>query len=667
MRILKLWKSPIFILSFVLLIALTSQGCKEESKKGKANGASGEVSKKIVKTGEGKKLFNSKGCVGCHTFGQGDRVGPDLKGVTKRRSKDWLAKWIADPTGMLKTDKIAKELLKKYKTPMPKVPLSKKEVASLIGYLEGQDKGTVKMAAFKPLSKSEYEKGKNIFFDRCSGCHGAKRWGATGPSLLPTSHIAGAKEVSGGGTRSKGTEALEAILTNGTSKGMPAWGKEGILDKRQINLMARYVQMPPPPIPKLDMAEIRKNWKLIVPVKDRPKTDQSGGKYKNYFGVVLRDAGKCAIIDGDTKEKIAILGIGKATHILRSSHSGRYFYAIGRDGRVFLIDLWFKIPKVVAKSRSCWDARSVDSSKAPGYEDKYALVGCYTPGQYAIMDGETLEPISLVSVADSKDWSTGNVLPEVRVAAVVASEKEPFWVANLKESGWVYLIDYTNPKKPKETRIKAENFLHDGGWVNIPGTKEKRYLVMAANAKNTMVIIDTKTKKMIKKVKIGKIPHPGRGANFVHPKYGPVFATTYIGDNKLTFIGVDPKGHPDYAWKSVENHKIKSVGSLFVKTHPKSNHVWFDMPLSNDKGVNGQAGVYNIKTGKITYITVSPKRIVHFEYNAAGNEVWISGWAEGAIYVYDDKTLKLIKKITGDWVKTPTGKFNVTNTSKDIY
>ncbi|HEO65944.1 MAG TPA: nitrite reductase, partial [Spirochaetes bacterium] len=72
-------------------------------------------------------------------------------------------------------------------------------------------------------------------------------------------------------------------------------------------------------------------------------------------------------------------------------------------------------------------------------------------------------------------------------------------------------------------------------------------------------------------------------------------------------------------------------------------------------------------TGKITYINVSPKRIVHFEYNAAGNEVWISGWLEGAIYIYDDKTLKLIKKITGDWVKTPTGKFNVTNTSKDIY
>ena len=36
----------------------------------------------------------SKKCSGCHTFGHGDRVGPDLKGVTDRRSRAWLLAWI---------------------------------------------------------------------------------------------------------------------------------------------------------------------------------------------------------------------------------------------------------------------------------------------------------------------------------------------------------------------------------------------------------------------------------------------------------------------------------------------------------------------------------------------------------------------------------------------
>ncbi|MDH5681870.1 MAG: nitrite reductase, partial [Spirochaetota bacterium] len=280
---------------------------------------------------------------------------------------------------------------------------------------------------------------------------------------------------------------------------------------------------------------------------------------------------------------------------------------------------------------------------------------------------ETLEPISIKSVSDSKDWSTGNPLPEVRVASIVASDKEPFWVINLKESGWTYLIDYTDPKNPKETRIKTDNFLHDGGWVKVPGQKELRYFVVAANAKNKMVVVDVIDKKLVKRIDTAKIPHPGRGANFVHPKYGPVFVTSHIGEDVLTFIGSDPKGNPKNAWKVVETIKIKSAGSLFVKTHPKSQNLWFDMPLSAKKGVNGQLGVYNIKTGKIDYITISPKRIVHLEYNKAGTEVWVSGWLDNSIYVIDDKTRKVIKKITGPWVKTPTGKFNVYNTRHDIY
>lgn len=653
------WK----ILSCALAVAVLGIDCKKRQEKVAA-----------TFDGPGKTHFQQKGCVACHNFGGGDgATGPDLKGVTERREKDWIKKWLKDPAGMLKTDPIAKELAKKWPAPMPNLPLSEQEIDEIIAYFEFQDKGGEGVAAFEPLSDKEFEEGKNIFFNRCSGCHGAQRWGATGPSLLPEGHVVQAAFVKGGGTKSKGTEALTAILVNGSPKGMPAWGREKMLTEREINVMARYIQMEPPEIPVLSMDEARSYWKLEVPVKDRPTADETGGAFENYFGVVMRDAGKVAIIDGKTKEMITIVDTGFAVHILRSSHSGRYFFAIGRDGKITLIDLFSKTPRVVARGRTCWDARSIDGSKAPGFVDKYAIVGCYTPSQYAIMDGETLEPLSITSVADSRDWKTGNKLPEVRVAAIVASDEKPFWIANLKESGWVYMIDYTDPKKPKETRVKANNALHDGGWVNIPGQKEKRYFMVAANAKSQMCVIDTKLGKLVKPAGPGpcidtaQVPHPGRGANFVHPKYGPVYATTFISDTKLQFIGVDPDKHPAQAWKVVETHEIKSAGSLFVKTHPASKNVWFDMPLSAVEGMNGQAGVYNIQTGQIQYIKVSPERIVHMEYNQAGDEVWISGWMEGAIYVYDDKTLQLKKKITGKWVHTPTGKFNVYNSRHDIY
>ncbi len=514
-------------------------------------------------------------------------------------------------------------------------------------------------AAFKDLSDAEFTEAKAIYFDLCSGCHGAKRTGATGKKILPD------------GTKAYGTKTLETILQDGMPNGMPAWGKEGILDSRQINLVARFIQMPVPPIPKLTMDEAKKNWKLLVKVKDRPTADPTGGKYLNYFGVVLRDIGKVAIIDGTTKKKLAVVDSGKATHILRSSSNGRYMYAIGRDGKSVLIDLWGRkgIPEVVARSRTCWDARSIDSSKAPGYEEKYAIVGCYTPYQYSILDGKTLEPISITSIEGSKDWATNKSVPEVRVATIVASTTDTTWLVALKESGWIYVVDYKDPKNPKIDKIKAENFLHDGGWIQGVPEGDKRFFAIAANAKHTMVIVDVKTNKTVARIKTGKKPHPGRGANFKHPKHGPVFATTHISDDKLVFIG-----RKNGKWQVMESHKMKSIGGLFVKTHPKSKHLWFDMPLSKDSGTNGYVGVYNIKTNKIDYIKIAPERIVHFEYDKDGKEVWISGWIKKdkkdyKIYVYDDTQSppKLKKVISGDWINTPTGKFNVTNTMKDIY
>ncbi|HZJ48054.1 MAG TPA: cytochrome D1 domain-containing protein, partial [Acidimicrobiia bacterium] len=61
-------------------------------------------------------------------------------------------------------------------------------------------------------------------------------------------------------------------------------------------------------------------------------------------------------------------------------------------------------------------------------------------------------------------------------------------------------------------------------------------------------------------------------------------------------------------------------------------------------------------------------RVVHFEYNKEGDEVWVSVWdKEGEIVIYDDATLTEKQRITGDWLVTPTGKFNVFNTANDIY
>ena len=79
-------------------------------------------------------------CVGCHTIGNGDLVGPDLAGVTDRRDGAWLARYLAAPDQVLAAgDPIAAALYTKYhQIPMPNLGLDSEDVAALLAYLEAQ-------------------------------------------------------------------------------------------------------------------------------------------------------------------------------------------------------------------------------------------------------------------------------------------------------------------------------------------------------------------------------------------------------------------------------------------------------------------------------------------------------------------------------------------------
>lgn len=526
------------------------------------------------------------------------------------------------------------------------------------------------------LSDEEMKKATQIYFDRCAGCHGMLRKGATGPNLEPQK------------TRQMGTEALKAIIHYGTAGGMPDWGASGELTPAETELMAKFIQNDPPPPPETSLDKIKETWKLYIPPEKRPTKPLTNRNWKNYMGVVLRDIGKVAILDGDTKELVNIVNTGFAVHILRMSASGRYMYSIGRDGKVTLIDLWMEKPEVVAEVKTCNDARSVDTSKYKGekgdFLDKYAVVGCYWPPAIVTLDGQTLEPLKIVSTSNYAYDKPNEFIREARVASIVASHHKPEWVINIKEAGQVWLYDYSDPLNPKIRQLNAERFLHDGGWDS-----SKRYFLVAANMRNKVVAVDTEEGKVTAIVETGIKPHPGRGANINHPKFGPIWCTGHLGENTIACIGTDPKNHPEYAWKVVKKITLpgEGGGNLFVKTHPNSKYMYADRPLNPDKET--QSKIYVIDKEKLEVIdelkvpekylqtkTVNGKEIkprgpVHLEFNDKGNELWVAVWGNklipSAILVFDDKTLKLKQAIEGEWVKTPTGHFNVLNTQKDIY
>ena len=343
------------------------------------------------------------------------------------------------------------------------------------------------------MSKPEFERAKQIYFERCAGCHGVLRKGATGKPLTP--------EI----TQAKGTEYLKVFINYGSPAGMPNWGTSGDLSPADVDIMARYVQHVPPTPPEYGLKEMRDSWKLLVAPADRPTRKMNGYDIDNIFAVTLRDSGEVALIDGDSKKIINILRTGYAVHISRMSHSGRYVYTVGRDAKVDLIDLWMETPGIVAEIKLGLEARSVETSKYKGYEDKLAIGGTYWPPQFTVMNGETLEPLKIYSTR-GMTVDTQEYHPEPRVAAIVASHEHPEWIVNVKETGQILLVNYGDIDNLQVTQIGAARFLHDGGW-----DRTLRYFLTAANQSDKIAVIDSKERKLAALVDVDKIPHPGRG------------------------------------------------------------------------------------------------------------------------------------------------------------
>jgi len=515
-----------------------------------------------------------------------------------------------------------------------------------------------------PMTKAEFDKARQIYFERCAGCHGVLRKGATGKPLTPNI------------TLERGTEYLKVFIKYGSPAGMPNWGTSGDLNDAEVDLMARYVQQTPPTPPEFGMAEMKATWKVIVPVDKRPKKKMNSYNIDNIFSTTLRDTGEVALIDGDTKKILNIVKTGYAVHISRMSASGRYLLVIGRDAKINMIDLWMEKPDNVAEIRIGLEARSVETSKAKGYEDKFAIAGAYWPPQFVIMKGDTLEPMKIVGTrgmtVDKQEYH-----PEPRVASIVGSHFKPEFVVNVKETGKTLLVNYADIEALKITEIGTARFLHDGGL-----DASRRYFLVAANQSNKIAAVDLKEGKLERLVDVGKIPHPGRGANFKHPKYGPVWATGHLGDETVALIGTDPVKNKASAFKVVQSLKGQGGGSLFLKTHPKSTNLYVDTPLNPDPKVSQSLAVFDIRNLDKGFQVLpvaewagirdgGAMRVVQPEFNKAGDEVWVAVWSakdkESAIVVIDDKTLKPRAVIKDKRLVTPTGHFNVFNTQRDVY
>jgi protein SCO1/2 len=95
---------------------------------------------RIDMSDKGRYIFATH-CAACHTIGHGDKIGPDLLGVTNVRERAWLAKFISTPDKVLaEKDPTATALFEKYKQViMPNLRLAPVDLESLLNFLQTQN------------------------------------------------------------------------------------------------------------------------------------------------------------------------------------------------------------------------------------------------------------------------------------------------------------------------------------------------------------------------------------------------------------------------------------------------------------------------------------------------------------------------------------------------
>jgi nitrite reductase (NO-forming)/hydroxylamine reductase len=480
-------------------------------------------------------------------------------------------------------------------------------------------------------------RAKEIYFDRCVGCHSVGREGASGAALLPWS------------MRLAGTERNKMMIHYGSSYGMPGFGVDDELSAEEMQALAEYLKQDVPNPPPFTAEAIRES---------RTSSHKSGIQPKPQFAVedlvvtLRHDVGGVLIFDANTRTIVSEVDTDVAPHDVAVSNDQRYLYVLSRGGRVTQIDLAASPPERVADVRIGYEARSLTTTRLG--TTGVVAVSTFHPGHVVMLHGETLE---LLTVLDPRPPGTTN--GKFRLSQIVATPQADALIVAAKDQGFLHRIDTDNPQpnlRSKATRkfLRSGSFDPSGRYFVIPSDDEE------------VVIYDVTADAIVDTVYVPGLNGSSKGMFYEDAKAGPIWVASAMADDKLTFLSAKLPPTPA-SWRILHSMQTPGAGSLYVAQHPASEHLWFDIPLNSDPAVSG--AVYAVDRSNLEqgYRTVqitealgaeyADGRVLHPQFNKAGDELWVTVWnrqdKSSAIVIIDDRTLEVRDVIRDTRLITP--------------
>ena len=351
--------------------------------------------------------------------------------------------------------------------------------------------------------------------------------------------------------------------------------------------------------------------------------------------VVERATGALQIIESSGQTRLArIEGLGDLSHAsVVFSRDERFAYVFGRDGGLTKVDLL----------RQRIDKRVIQGGNSIGgaisQDGKLIAVGNYEPGGVKVFDADTLELVADIPATPLADGSRNS-----RVVGVIDAPGRRF-IYSLFDTHETWLLDFSQGNSPEITRFDNIGKQPYDGLL----TPDGRYYIAGLFGEDGMAKID--------------LWHPDRGVERIIDGYGrgeeklPVYKMPHLEGwtvaGNQTFVPAI--GHhqvlvmDSQSWKQTD--AIDVAGQpVFVMARPDARQIWVNFAHPD----NGKVQVIDSETHEIIAQLEPGPAVLHMEFTARGDQLWLSVRDGNEVQVWDPYTLKLLKRLPAD---SPSGIF----------
>lgn len=496
-------------------------------------------------------------------------------------------------------------------------------------------------------SSTDIQSTMKLYKENCGECHNADRLGGMGPALLPENL-----------KRLRKKAAIEVIKNGRIATQMPSFKQT--LNDSQVQSLVDYIYTPLAETPKWDMDDIRASHIKHNDEKDLSETPVfEVDDLLNMFLVVELGDHHVTLLDGDKFEPIHRFKSRFALHGgPKYSPDGRFVYFASRDGWISKYDIYNL--KLVAEVRAGINTRN----QAVSADGRYVMIANYLPHTLVLLDAKDMKPIKLYEVKDASGKSS-------RVSAVYTAPPRDSFIAALKDIPELWEISYDDnppmgfgkwmhdyrpdsgefikqdpfPVRKIQVDDYLDDFFFDQDYVSLMGASRE--------GKGQVVDMDV-GRVIVPDLALPGMPHLGSGITWKY-KGRDVMATPNLKNGNVSVIDME-------SWKTIKN--IKTLGpGFFMRSHKNSPYAWVDVFFGPNKDAMHVIDKKSLEIVK-TLRPAPGKTAAHIEFTRDGKYALLSIWdPEGAVIIYDAKTLKEIKRLP---MNKPSGKYNVFNKTRYI-